>query len=29
MGIWSQIHGKANALKGLAVFVLDGKFSDE
>lgn len=29
MGMWSQIHGKPNTLKGLAALVLDGKFCDE
>lgn len=29
MGVWSQIPGKPNTLKGLTVLVLDGKFCDE
>ena len=29
MGMWSQIHGKPNTLKGLAVLVLDGEVCDE
>lgn len=29
VGMWSQIYGKPNTLKGLAVLVLDGEVCDE
>lgn len=29
MGVWAQIHGKPNTLKGLAVLVLEGEVCDE